>query len=215
MDDTSADDMPLVAEARRRQTQVLAELMEVRAADIAQFDTFEVGPDAFVGIQVRRIAGQLLQTQPLGTAPREKLSDGPTAMNRRAVPDHQQLARHMPQQVAEKLHDIGTAVRVVLDVQQQAAARGDATDHREVLVGDWKAQRWRVSARRQAAHGRRQQGEARFIYPDDGAALSGCPLFRAGQRSDRHCSIAASLRWLARRSGFCGLQPAARNRLPT
>jgi hypothetical protein len=28
----------------------------------------------------------------------------------------------MPQQVAEKLHDIGTAVRVVLDVQQQAAA---------------------------------------------------------------------------------------------
>lgn len=97
MDDASADDMPLVAETRRRQTQVLAEIMEVCTADIAQFDAFEIGPDTLVRIELGRVAGQLLQAQPLGTAPREKLSDGPTGMNRRAVPDHQQLARHMPQ----------------------------------------------------------------------------------------------------------------------
>ena len=134
MDHASADDMPLGAETPRRQTQVIAEIMEVRTADIAQFDAFEIGPDAFIGIQVRCIAGQLLQTQPLGTAPREKLSDGPTAMNRRAVPDHQQLARDMPQQVAEKLHDIGTAVRVVLDVQQQAAAATRASPDRPLQL---------------------------------------------------------------------------------
>src|SRR5262249_32744068 len=133
---------------------------------------FEIGPDAFIGIQVGGIAWQLLQTQPLGTAPREKLLDGPTAMNRRAVPDHRQLARHLPQQLAETLHDIGTAVGVVLDVQQEAAVRGDATDHREVLTGDLKAQRRRASARRLAAYDRRQQGEARFIYLEDGATLS-------------------------------------------
>jgi len=130
MDHASADDMPLGAETPRRQTQVIAEIMEVRTADIAQVDTFEIGPDAFIGIQVWGMTGQLVQTPPCGTARGKKLFDGPTAMNRRAVPDHQQLARDMPQQVAEKLHDIGTAVRVVLDVQQQAAAATRASPDR-------------------------------------------------------------------------------------
>src|SRR6266542_736265 len=135
--------------------------MQVRAADVAQLDALEIGPDAFVRIQVGRIAWQLLQAQPLGTALRQEGFDWPAAMNRRAVPDHEQLAGQVTQQVAEELHHVRTAERMVLDLEQQAAARGDAADHRQVLTGHRKPQRGRVSARRKAPHHRWQQGEAR------------------------------------------------------
>ena len=114
MDHASADDMPLGAETPRRQTQVIAEIMEVRTADIAQVDTFEIGPDAFIGIQVWGMTGQLVQTPPCGTARGKKLFDGPTAMNRRAVPDHEQFAGQVAQEVAEELHHVWRAERMIL-----------------------------------------------------------------------------------------------------
>ena len=123
-------------------------------------------------------------------------------MNRRAIPDHQQLTGQVTQQVAEELHHVWRAEGMILDLQQQTAARCDATDDGQVLTRQRTTQRRRVAARGKAAHHRWQQREARFIYPDHRAAFSLGPLFRAGQRSDHHCAMAASLRWLARRSGF-------------
>jgi hypothetical protein len=84
--------------------------------------------------------------------------------------------------------------RVVLDAQQQATARGDATDDRQVVTRKREAQRRRVAAWGQAADHRGQQGEARFVYPYDRAPFACRPLFSAGQRSVRHSSMAASLR---------------------
>ena len=110
---------------------------------------------------------------------------------------------------------IGAPERVVLDAQQQATARRDTTDDRQVVASDWEAQRRRVAAWREASDHRGQQGKARFVYPNDRAPFACRPLFSAGQRSVRHCSMAASLRCTARRKGFWGLQPACRSRLPT
>src|SRR5215831_551344 len=89
--------------------------------------------------------------------------------------------------------------RMVLDAQQQTTARGDATDDRQVVASEREAQRWRVAAWREAADHRRQQSKARFVYPNDRAPFACRPLFSAGQRSVRHCSMAASLRCTARR----------------
>jgi len=215
MGDATTNDGALVAKPGRGQAQVVVEFVQVGAADIAKLDMFEVAPDAFIWIEVGRVAGQLLEPQSFGGTLRQELLDRPSAMNRCAIPDHQHLTGQVTQQVAEELHHVWRAEGMILDLQQQTAARCDATDHRQMLTCDWKAQRGRMAAWGQAAHHSWQQREARFVYPDNPAALAESPLFSAGQRSVRHCSIAASLRWLARRSGFCGLQPAARSKLPT
>jgi hypothetical protein len=215
MGDAAANDRALVSETGRGQAQVVVEIVQVGAADVTQLDVLEIGPDPFIRIELGRVARQLLETQPFGATVRQELLDRPAAMNRRAVPDDQQFAGQVAQEVTKELHHLWAAEGMILDLQQQPAAGRDPADDRQMVTGEWEAQRGRVSARSQAAHRGRQQGEAGLIYPHDRAALAESPLFKAGQRADRHCSIAASLRWLARRRGFCGLQPAARNRLPT
>jgi hypothetical protein len=72
----------------------------------------------------------LLQQQSLGCTLGQEFFDGLAAMDRRTVPDHQQLARDMSQQVLEEADYLGATERVVLNAQQQSTTRGDATDDR-------------------------------------------------------------------------------------
>ena len=128
MADQTTDDLPFVAETSGGETQVLLEVVQIRAAHVTELHVLEVRPDAFVRIEIGSVARQLLQSQSLGRTEGKEGFDGLTAMNRRTVPDHQQLARDMSQQVLEETDDLGTAERVVLDAQQQLATRGNATD---------------------------------------------------------------------------------------
>src|SRR5215472_361342 len=98
------------------------EIVQVGAADVTQFDVLEIGPDTLVRIELGRVAGQLLEAQPLGAAVRQELLDRPAAMNRRAVPDHQQFAGQIAQQVAEEVHHIWAAGGVILEAESAAAA---------------------------------------------------------------------------------------------
>jgi len=127
MANQTADDMPLVAKASGCQAQVLLKVIEVRAADIPQLHAFEVRPDALVGIEIGSVARQLLQQQSLGCTLGQEFLDGLAAVDRRTVPDHQQLVRDMSHQVLEEADHLGATERVVLDAQQQATAQGDAT----------------------------------------------------------------------------------------
>ncbi len=63
------------------------QVIEVRAADIAQLDTLEVIPDALVRIQVGSIARELFQMQALGGPSLEKVLDLMSSMGRRAIPN--------------------------------------------------------------------------------------------------------------------------------
>ena len=190
-------------------------VMQVRAAHVPQLNAFEIGPDALVRVEIGCVARQLLQLEPFGSALSQEVFDRLTAMDRRPIPEHQELAGQVSQEVAQEQHHIWTAEGVILDLQQQAPSRRDAADDRQMVARQREAQRWWVAAWGEAPHHRWQEIEARLIDPDDGAALTYRPLFSAGQRSDHHCLIAPSLRWVARRKGFCGVQPAARKRLPT
>jgi hypothetical protein len=121
MANQTADDMPLVAKASGCQAQVLLKVIEVRAADIPQLHAFEVRPDALVGIEIGSVARQLLQQQSLGCILGQEFLDGLGAVDRRTVPDHQQLARDMSHQVLEEADHLGATERVVL----ARAAAGD------------------------------------------------------------------------------------------
>jgi hypothetical protein len=194
MADQSADDMRLVAKSSGCQAEVLLKVVEIGATDIPQLHVFEVRPDPLVRVQIGGVARQLLEAQPLGCTLSQKRLDGLRAVDRRTVPDHQQLASDVSQQMLEEVDYLGAIERVVLHAQQQSTTRRDAADDGQVVTREWEAQGRRVAAWREAADHRGQQGKARFVYPNDGAPFSERPFFSAGQRSVRHRSMAASLR---------------------
>ena len=204
-----------MAEPGGGEAEVTSEMGEILAADVAQFDALEGVPDALVGVEVRGVAGELFQADALGAALGQAVLDGLATMDRRAVPDHQELAGDVAQEVLEEAHDIRALVRVVLHQHEQAPGRGDAADDRQVVAAQGQTEDRRLPAWGVGPDRTREEIEARFVDPDDGPTLLVSPLFRAGQRSVRQASIAASFRWLARSIGFCTLQPAARRSLPT
>jgi hypothetical protein len=209
------DDVTLMAKTGGGQAEVVSQVREVQAADVTQLDVFEIGPDALVRVQVGSVAWQLFQADPLGASVGQEVLDGLAAMDRGAIPEHQELAGDMAEQLLQEADNVRALVRVVLDVQQQATVRGDAADDGQMIAAQRQAEDRRLAAWRIGADGAGEQLEAGLVDPDDGPSLLVSPLFRAGQRSVRHASIAASFRWLARWIGFWTLQPAARNRLPT
>ena len=204
-----------MAETGSGKAEVTSEMSEVLAADVAQLDALEVVPDALVRIQFWGVAGEPLQADALGSTLGQEVLDRLAAMDRSAVPDDQELAGDVAQEVLEEAHDIRALVGVVLHQHEQAPLRRDAADGRQVVAAQRQAEDWRLPARGVGPDRAREEVEARFVDPDDGPALLVGPLFRAGQRSVRQASIAASFRWLARSIGFCTLQPADRRSLPT
>ena len=207
---TGADDPPFVAEASGGTAEFAPQVRQVAAAEVPQLDPLEVVPDALVRVQLRRVAWELLQVQPLGPAVGQEVFDRLAAVDRRAIPDHQQLAGDLPQQVLQEADHVQALEGVVLDQQQQPAVRGEAADGRQVVVGQRYPQEWGLAARGVGADRSRQQVEAGLVYPDDGPPFPLGFFLRTGQRSVSQRSIAASSLWLARRTGFWALQPAAR-----
>src|ERR1043166_2110276 len=127
MPDQTVDDMPFMAETGGCQAQVLLEVVQVGAAHVTELHILEVRPDALIRVEIGSVAWQLLEAQALSCTLGQEFFDGLPAMNRRTVPDHQQLAGDASQQMLEETDDLGTAERVVLDAQQQLATRGNAT----------------------------------------------------------------------------------------
>jgi hypothetical protein len=151
MADQTADDVSFVAEASGCEAQMLLEVVQIRTAHVTQFDVLEVRPNALVWVEIGRVARQLLQSQAFGRTLGQEVFDWLPTMNRRTVPDHQQLAGDMFQQMLKEANHLGAAKRVVLHAQQQLPARGDAADDRQMITGERKAQRRWVPAWGQAA----------------------------------------------------------------
>jgi hypothetical protein len=204
-----------VSEAGGGEAKVASEMGEGLAADVAQLDMLEIGPDALVRIEVWGVAGELLQADALGRALSQEVLDWLAAVDRCAIPDDQKLARDVAEQMLEEADDIRALIRLRLHQHQQPAGWGDATDDRQMVPAQGQSEDGCLTTWGVGADSTREQVEARLVDPDDGSSLLVRPFFRAGQRSVRQASIAASLRWLARVIGFCTLQPAARRSLPT
>ena len=70
----------------------------------------------------------------------EERFDDPRPVDGGAVPDDQQLAGQVREQVAEEADDVGTAVGTLLDAQEELAGGGDGADGGEVVAGERDAQ---------------------------------------------------------------------------
>jgi len=104
-------------------------------------------------------------------------------MDRRAIPDDQELTGDVTQQVLQEAHDVRAVERTLLDQQEQAVIQGDAADDRQVVTRQRHPQDGRLRAGGIAADDRRQQVEAGLVDPDDRLAGAVRPLYcRVGQR---------------------------------
>lgn len=170
--DAAAEHVALVAEPLDGEAQLAAQLAQIGTAEVAEFDVLEVVPDPLVRIEVRRVAGQLLQLEPRRGALREEVLDGLGAMDRRSIPDHEQLPRNLAQQMLQKLNDLRAAQRALTALDEEPPVVGQTADHGEMIARAAHPQDRRLAPRRVGAHQARQQIEARLVYPDDGTPLA-------------------------------------------
>jgi hypothetical protein len=182
---------------------------------MAELDPFELVPKAFTRIQLRGIGRQALEMEALRRPVREKLPDGMTAVDRRAIPNDDHLAGHLAQQVLEKPDHVVSVDSTVLAAEVQLALWRDGTDRREMVAGPPLPHDRGLANRGVGADDTRQGIKARFVYEEDGLLLLLRPLLRAGQICSRQCAMAASSRCRACRAGFCGLQRIRLHRRPT
>jgi hypothetical protein len=211
MADTGADEVRFVAEVTYGATEFLTEVVRIRTTHVGEFGVLEEVPNALVqGAQVRCIPRQGLQVQALGRPTGEEVLDRLATMNGRPIPQDEQCARDLSQQVLEEPDHIRTRDGVVLQVQVQLSRGRDSADGRQRIARQAHPQHGRLTPWRVGAHTRRQQRKAGFISPDQGTPFVGRFVLSSGQRSSCHWAMAASSRWVARCSGFWGLQSSAR-----
>ena len=92
MTQAAADDVRLLAEPLAGGAERPAGLPEIMSTEVAHLDLLQMPPDAFLRVHLRGITGKALEVDPLGRAVVEILPDGFAAVDRRAIPDDQQLA---------------------------------------------------------------------------------------------------------------------------
>src|SRR5713101_3326400 len=80
------------------------QLIQIGTADIAQLHSLEIIPDALIWVQIRGVARQLFQLQTFGRPSLEKVFDLVPAMDRRAIPNQQDLARDLAQEDTQEAY---------------------------------------------------------------------------------------------------------------
>ena len=89
----------------------------------------------------------------------------PAAMHRRPVPDHQQPALYLFQQLLQKADYVRPLVRVVLRRKVEFSSHADSADDAQVLAAQLAADYRGPAHRRPSAQQGRKQVKARFVGP--------------------------------------------------
>jgi hypothetical protein len=170
--DAAPEDMRLAPQAPHGQLQLDLQFVQIGAAEVAEFDVLEIVPDALVRVEVRRVAGQLLQVEAGGGPLSEEVLDRPGAVDGRPIPEHQELPGEVPQQVLQEADHRGAPERLPALLDQQPPGVGQATDHGEMIPGAGHAQDGRPAPRGVGAYQPGQQIEPGLVYPDEGTPLA-------------------------------------------
>lgn len=139
MSETLLQNGPSMAEPFFGAPQFMGHLGNILTAQVLEFAAFEQVPDPFLWIQFGRIAWQAFQMETFGRPSFEKVLDDLCAMDRRAIPDHQQLTRELAQQQAQKLHHLLSIVGMILRLHEEFAISADRADGREMIARQFHA----------------------------------------------------------------------------
>src|SRR5438270_679726 len=138
-------------------------MSQITTTDIPQLDVFEVGPDPLIGVEIKRIARQRLQMDALCPALPQELLDHLAAMNGRAIPEDQERARQVTEQMPQEDDHLLAMEGYLPNHVEELALRGDATDDREMILGQRDLQDGRLAARGVRTHPARQEVDARLV----------------------------------------------------
>jgi hypothetical protein len=168
-------------------------------------------PHALVGVELRRIGGEVLETKARVT--REQSPHERATVDVRIVEQHADGTAKMTKQVAQERHHVERVevlVQLAVEVEPAATPAGaerEGRDDRDTVVPVPVTQQGRVTPWRPGApHGGRQL-EARFVEEDEVGSQPRGVFFTRAQPRFFQRSFAASSRSSARRSGFWALQP--------
>lgn len=159
-------------------------------------------PDALVWIEIWGVPGKALEMNaPVCFLAKKRLHDL-AAVDRRAVPDDDQVAADQSEKLTKEVDDSDRVEGVILCAEVELSVESDSADHREVIASAPFLQHGLGTDRSERSNNARERVEARLVYEEDGVAALLCPLLISGQRLSRQALMAASFRWVARLFGF-------------
>ena len=175
-------------------------------------------PDSLVGVELRRIGRKALQVNPLGAS--TKLAHELAAVGIAAVPQHEDVAADLPEQLSEEVAGLALSdvVRVELEVKVEALAawrHRNPRDDRDPVASIPVVNGGRLTERSPSTGDRGGQLKARLVGEDEVGAQPLGVFFTRGQSSRMKRRIAALSRSSAFFCGFWWLHPRACRNLPT
>ena len=188
----------------KRATKATTQRGDVVGAAVGEAP-FGVGPDRFVGVELRRVRRKVFEMQS-GKLMADR-SNPFSFVNARVVPDHEDVPAKVAQQVPEEFADLVVAdvLRVAPEVQADApppGSNGDARNDGDPIMPVAMMNEGRLSARSPGLPHRGNQEEARLVDEDDVGTQPRSVFFTRGQFVRFQRSITSSFRSRARRSGF-------------
>jgi len=161
---------------------VAGEIVEAAGGEVAEV-ALEVGPDPFVRVEFGGVGRQAFETDAVADDA-EELAELYAAMDRRAVPDNQQLPAGVSQQVVEERDDRRRVECLAEQLLRVESAVGrDRADAADVVASPGDVENRGVAAFGPSVKDRRIQVEAGLVDEADRAAFFFRPFFRTGQRS--------------------------------
>ena len=166
---------------------------------------FSVGPDGFVGVELRGVGRKEFEVQSRESA--TDFSNPFSFVNAGVVPDHDDVPAEVAQQVSEEFAHlvVPDVLRVALEVQTDAPAAGRngySRDHGDAIMPVAMMNDGRLPAGSPGLSHRGDQEEARLVDEDDVGTQPRSVFFTRGQFLRFQRSIFSSSRSRARRSGF-------------
>jgi hypothetical protein len=103
--------------------QLMPQVREIQAADMAQLHPFELLPEALARVQLRRIGGEPLQVEALGCPIGQERLNDLTTVNGGTVPDDDHPAWDFTQQVLQEGDHICRVESAILTMEIPFALR--------------------------------------------------------------------------------------------
>src|SRR5262249_4783033 len=193
--------------------KLLTKINQVRATEISHFNMFEMLPNTFVRIKLRRVRGQLLKPD-FSCSPITEIFSNLSFVNRRPIPDNHNLLKES-QQMTDKKDRVCTGESLLANHGVKPTRHCYAAHNRQMIASLETPKNRRLTAGRICSNNSRQQVESRFINKNYCKAVRQSLFLSSGQTSLRHSSICSSSRWAACWIGVCGVQPSCFSNLDT
>lgn len=198
-----------------------AQRQDLRGTHVGQIATFDVAPDLFHGVEIRRIGGQTLDVKPRALSGQIALHAA-APMGRQAVPEQDdgsaaEVSLEGPQERDQPAIGVGARARLEEDPTASAIpAEGQRDRDREPLPeSPGVGQDGRPAPRRPRPPDNRVVREAALVLEEEPGPSAPGVFFTRGHRVRFHCAMAAASRSRACRPGRCTDQCKARSRYHT